>query len=99
MKITSDSEGGADGVRNASIPVQCDVYKSPLKEHLYLYVDRDQGFDRVPEELLQRFGEPLLSLSIELTATRRLAREDPRLVLANLAEHGYHLQLPPALKK
>jgi uncharacterized protein YcgL (UPF0745 family) len=41
------------------------------------------------------FGTPEFALEFELTPERRLAREDPRQVLANLHERGFHLQMPP----
>jgi len=36
-------------------------------------------------------------LDVELTAERKLAREDPEEVRANLAARGFHLQFPPAM--
>ena len=75
--------------------VHCDVYKSEEKEDIYLYVDHDEGLDKVPEGLLQQFGELKIALSFILSENRVLAKEDPKRVLQNLAEHGYHLQLPP----
>ena len=45
----------------------------------------------------RRFGNCLeIALSFELTEERSLAKEDPVVVMANLKEHGYYLQLPPA---
>ncbi len=76
--------------------VYCDVYKSEEKEDIYLYVDHDEGLDKVPEALLQQFGELKIALSFILSENRVLAKEDPKRVLQNLAAHGYHLQLPPA---
>ena len=76
--------------------MEVDVYRSPRKDLLYLYVAASEGLSRVPEALLLKFGEPQKTLSIELTAERKLAREDPAKVLANLETQGYHLQLPPA---
>ncbi len=75
--------------------MECDVYKSVKKENYYLYVPADEGLDRVPGELLTQFGEIELALTFTLTADRRLAREDPTLVIANLQAKGFHLQLPP----
>ncbi|MDH5737005.1 MAG: YcgL domain-containing protein [Gammaproteobacteria bacterium] len=72
----------------------CDVYRSPNKADLYLYVDRAEGFERVPEALLMQFGEPQLALSFVLTPERKLARENPLQVLENLASQGFHLQMP-----
>ena len=74
----------------------CDVYKSESKENYYLYVKSEEGLDRVPEELLTQFGEMEKALSFILTESRRLGKEDPLVVMANLQTNGYHLQLPPA---
>ena len=76
--------------------ILCDVYRSSRKDLLYLYVNADEGFERVPDELMKQFGEPEKTLSFELTVDRPLAREDPAKVMANIQEKGYHLQLPPA---
>lgn len=76
--------------------ILCDVYRSSRKENLYLYVRADEGLTRVPEDLLAQFGDAEKALSFELTADRKLAREDPERVIASLEENGYHLQLPPA---
>lgn len=76
--------------------IPCDVYRSEKKENLYLYVPAEEGFDRVPEALLEQFGPRELALSFVLSADRSLAKEDPQLVLENLQNQGYHLQLPPA---
>lgn len=73
----------------------CEVYKSEKLPELYLYVTKTDGLERVPEELLERFGEPVFTLSFNLTEDRKLAREDTKTVIKNLQEQGYHLQLPP----
>ena len=73
----------------------CDVYKSPRIDNMYLYVRHEDALSRVPEALMEKFGEAELALSFMLTEDRRLAREDPEVVLKNLEENGYHLQLPP----
>lgn len=73
----------------------CDVYKGTKREGLYIYVNRDEGLDRVPQDLMKKFGEPSLALSFVLTAERRLAKEDPEKVLAAINDNGFYLQLPP----
>jgi uncharacterized protein YcgL (UPF0745 family) len=75
--------------------ISCDVYKSNRRSLMYLYVSADSGLSRVPEALLRTFGEPKFVLNIELTPERALAKEDPQLVMDNLASQGYHLQMPP----
>ena len=37
-------------------------------------------------------------LEVELTPERRLARENPEVVRANLASRGFHLQFPPTVE-
>jgi uncharacterized protein YcgL (UPF0745 family) len=76
----------------------CWIYKSPKKEEMYLYVRRHDDFTEVPDILLEKFGKPLFVMQIELTPNRKLARENAETVLSNLAENGFHLQMPPDLK-
>ncbi|MEQ8263432.1 YcgL domain-containing protein [Pseudohaliea sp.] len=73
----------------------CAVYRSPRKEGMYLFVDRDRPLEELPAELLAGFGKPELALSLVLTPERRLARADAATVLAALDEKGFYLQLPP----
>lgn len=75
--------------------IQCDVYKSARHADMYLYVREEDGFERVPQELIERFGPSEKALSFELSPERKMAREDANKVIQNLNEHGYHLQLPP----
>ena len=72
------------------------VYKSKKKEFLFIYVDHQRGLDPVPEDLLAHFGEAEWVLDVELDESRNLATEDPVIVMCNIRQQGYHLQLPPA---
>lgn len=76
----------------------CWIYKSPKKDEMYLYIPRQDNFEDVPELLLQKFGKPLFVMELELSPERKLARENVETVLNNLAENGFHLQMPPDLK-
>ena len=71
------------------------VYKTRRTLDMYLYVDFGDDLARVPEPLLERFGEPELALSLELTPDRTLARADAGDVLSSIDTAGYYLQLPP----
>ena len=75
----------------------CRIFRSSRHEGMYLYVDAKEGLDRVPADLLQRFGEPVEAMSLLLTAQKRLARADVTEVMRQLAENGYYLQLPPSV--
>jgi uncharacterized protein YcgL (UPF0745 family) len=75
--------------------ILCEVFRSPRREGMYLYVERAEGLARVPEELLQRFGAPEPALVFRLHGERRLARASAAEVLKALAAQGFYLQMPP----
>jgi uncharacterized protein YcgL (UPF0745 family) len=72
------------------------VYRSSRKQDLYLFVDARADLEPVPQELLERFGKPVVALSLMLTPERPLARADAASVLAGIDANGYYLQMPPA---
>ncbi len=73
----------------------CQVYRSPRKEEMYLYVDKANGLQDVPEALLGQFGEPEEVMTIVLAPERKLARADVSEVLEKIEEQGFYLQMPP----
>ncbi len=73
----------------------CDIYKSPKKDEMYLYVRKADGLKNVPEALLAMFGKPRHFVTMMLGPDRKLARADADKVLRELAEKGYYLQMPP----
>lgn len=80
------------------VEMPCWVYRSPRKPDMYLYLAAEDAFERLPAELLARFGQPLRVLELVLHPQRKLAREDVNKVIANLRSQGYHLQMPPILR-
>ena len=73
----------------------CQVFRSPRKEEMYLYVDKARGLVDVPEVLMTQFGEPEAVMTILLDPQRKLARANTAEVLADIAEKGFYLQMPP----
>jgi len=63
---------------------------------MYLYVDKREQLERVPEALLEVFGRAEHVMDMPITATRKLARVDVEKVLQGIDEKGYFLQMPPA---
>jgi uncharacterized protein YcgL (UPF0745 family) len=63
---------------------------------MYLYVDKKEGIERVPEALLSQFGTPEEAFTLLLTTQRKLARADSREVLLAITEQGFYLQMPPS---
>ena len=73
----------------------CQVFRSPRREQMYLYVSMQEGLSRVPEALLQRFGEPEPVMMLKLDGSRKLARADAEQVAAEIRDKGFYLQMPP----
>ena len=65
---------------------------------MYLYVNKQDDFEDIPEALLQQFGNPVFVMQLELSVERKLARADAQTVINNLDQQGFHLQMPPELK-
>lgn len=75
--------------------MQAYVYKSQRKPDTYIYLAKRDDFDALPAELGATLAPYAFVLEVALTPERRLAQADAALVRANLAERGFHLQLPP----
>ncbi|WP_027856399.1 YcgL domain-containing protein [Marinobacterium jannaschii] len=74
----------------------CSVFKSSRKDEMFLYVDKKEQLDRVPDKLKEMFGTALHVMDMPLKADRKLARVDGAKVLQEIATKGFYLQLPPA---
>ncbi|MBZ5489050.1 YcgL domain-containing protein [Halomonas aquamarina] len=74
----------------------CEIFKSSRKQEMYLYVDKRQGCERVPEALMETFGKPISVLTMILTADKKLARVDAGEVIDAIESQGFYLQMPPA---
>ncbi len=73
----------------------CAVYKSRLKADSYLFVEKRNEFERVPEALLEMFGSPTLVMMLPLSKRDHLGFADINKVKSELVKKGYYLQLPP----
>ncbi|SFH39508.1 YcgL domain-containing protein [Modicisalibacter xianhensis] len=74
----------------------CEIFKSPLKDEMYLYVDKRHGLQDVPEALLERFGKPVSVMTMILTEDKVLARAEASRIMAAIDDKGFYLQMPPA---
>jgi len=75
--------------------ILCTVYRSSKERDLYLYVNRLEGLEKVPRELLDRLGTTSEVLTLKLHPARKLARARAPEVLEAIRSRGYFLQLPP----
>lgn len=73
----------------------CVIYKSNKRDQTYLYVEKKDDFSRVPQELMQGFGQPQLAMILPLDGRKTLANASLEKVKKALSEQGYYLQLPP----
>ena len=88
--------------------MKCHVYRSSVKDGLYVYVPATEGEDgkiaadgtypaaltELPPPVRRQLGRPELAMTLELDPGRRLGQEDTAEVLANLASRGFHVQMP-----
>ena len=75
--------------------ILCEIYKSKKDEELYVYVDKTQGLQRVPSQLVEKINTKKSVMSLLLSAERKLARADVAKVMADIQEKGFYLQMPP----
>ena len=73
----------------------CSIYKSSVRDEMYLYVEKKVLFNRVPEKLLAHFGAPEHFGDLLLHAGRKLARADVQEVILSVQSKGFYLQMPP----
>ena len=56
-----------------------------------------QGVRNIPEELRQRMGECQEVMVLNITRDKTLARAEASVVIHDISEKGYYLQLPPEI--
>lgn len=73
----------------------CAIYRSSKRDQTYLYVEKKDDFSRVPQDLMQGFGNPVFAMLLPLDGSKKLANAEIEKVKQALTEQGYYLQLPP----
>ena len=74
--------------------MNCYIYRCSRKQDLYIYLAEEDDFSKVPAEIMRALGITEFSMELELTADKKLARENVVTVMKNLEQKGFHLQLP-----
>ncbi|MBN6709678.1 YcgL domain-containing protein [Haemophilus haemoglobinophilus] len=72
----------------------CAIYKSKKKEGMYLYVEKRDYFERVPEVLRSSFGLPIFVMLFNLSGSKSLVNADKQKVQEQIIEKGFYLQMP-----
>jgi uncharacterized protein YcgL (UPF0745 family) len=75
--------------------MQCVVYKSFKQFDYFLFVKKEDEFTRVPDSLRQMLGVLEKVMDLELDESRKLAQADVVVVMQQIEERGYYLQMPP----
>ena len=80
---------------NKPAHVICQIFRSSKEEGMYLYVNKEEGLTRIPDDLLKLFGKPQPAMVLLLTPEKKLARVSVEKVIESLATQGFYLQMPP----
>ncbi|NVK25288.1 MAG: YcgL domain-containing protein [Gammaproteobacteria bacterium] len=73
----------------------CTVYRSAKKADTYLYVEKNNDFSKVPEQLRTLLGNLTLVMTFNLDGRKSLGGADLSKVKSELNDKGFYLQLPP----
>ena len=73
----------------------CVIYRCSRKTGMYLYLRANMKTEELPADLRKITGALEHCFDLALTPGKKLAREKAKVVIANLLEKGYHLQMPP----
>ena len=74
--------------------MNCYIYRCSRKEDMYIYLTEKDDFSKVPADILRALGITEFTMELDITPDRKLAREDASVVINNLEDKGFHLQLP-----
>lgn len=75
----------------------CEIYRCSKKEGMYIYVDKKDGLEKLPETLYKQTGKMELAMGLMITPDKKLARAVAQDVLNAIEAQGFYLQMPPSL--
>ena len=75
--------------------MNCYIYRSSRKVGSYLYITEKNNFSDIPEELLKLLGRVEFAFQLKLNKNKTLANADVKIVLQQLKQQGFFLQMPP----
>ncbi len=75
--------------------MNCYIYRSSRKVGSYLYITEKNNFSDIPEELLKLLGRVEFAFQLKLNKDKALANADVKIVLKQLKEQSFFLQIPP----
>ncbi|MFD0965758.1 YcgL domain-containing protein [Seminibacterium arietis] len=72
----------------------CAIYKTNKKEGMYLYIEKRENFDSVPQALLDSFGKPIFVMLFNLASGKPLINARNEEVQQQIKQNGFYLQMP-----
>ncbi len=60
---------------------------------MYIYLAEEDNFSKVPKDIYNSLGIIEFAMELELSADRKLAKENTEQVTKNLKDNSFHLQL------
>ena len=78
--------------------LDCEIYKSIKKSDTYLYFKKPIDMDLLPSALSKSLGKLEFVMELTLSSEKKLAREDVAIVIENIQQQGFHIQMPPSTK-
>ncbi len=69
------------------------IYRCSRKPDMYIYLAEEDDFSKVPKDIYNSLGIIEFAMELELSADRKLARENTEQVMKNLKANSFHLQL------
>lgn len=72
----------------------CAIYKTKKKAGMYLYIEKRDQFDVLPDNLRQVFGTPIFVMLFNLAGAKPLIHADNQDVMRQIKEKGFYLQMP-----
>lgn len=71
----------------------CFVYKSAKKEHCYLYMQKENEFEKLPEAIQTYFGKPIFVMKLSLISGKRYPVGTVEMIKERLETDGFLIQL------
>ncbi len=78
--------------------ILCYVYRSSVKDGLYVYLSDEDGLNDLPAPVLKQLGDPELAMTLNLATRASLGHEDIAVVRKNLETKGFHIQMPKSIE-
>lgn len=71
----------------------CYVYKSLKKEHCYLYLEKENNFDILPESIQTYLGKPIFVMKLPLITGKTYPVGTAEQMKEQLKKEGFFIQL------